>query len=342
MRMKTLTRNAEYCAGNARLRKRCGFTLVELLTVITIIGMLGAISITTVRGAVQSARETQTRTTVAKIDNVLTGIYEKYQYRRVEIPNVIGGRKPNVMERAYMRVLTLRALLRCDMPCTRQELVATPFYYDGHPDNYVFTPLQEAYNREVTIALNNGAAPSLPNINAELLYLVVMNADPEARAVFSEREVADTDNNGLFEFVDGWGNPIRWMRWAPGLVDSDRQPACYAGVVTISDPNTNRVAREDVDPFDPLEVIQRAYDVDVTGDIAPPEQPGWFLVPYVYSVGPDGEAGLVTPEDIEAEADNASFMNDPFTYSRNNPNATAGSPDGPFYKDNIDNHTLVR
>ena len=80
--------------------------------------------------------------------------------------------------------------------------------------------------------------------------------------------------------------------------------------------------------------------MDVTGDISPPEQPGWFLVPYVYSVGPDGEAGLIMPEDIEAS--DASFMDDPFTYSRNNPNATAGSPDGPFYKDNIDNHTLVR
>ncbi|MGN1063926.1 MAG: hypothetical protein ACI4QC_00815, partial [Thermoguttaceae bacterium] len=219
-----------------------------------------------------------------------------------------------------------------------QELDTKSFFNKDLNNDY--TPLQNVYRREVTLAVNNGADSALPNINAELLYLVVMNADPEARAAFSEREVADTDNNGLFEFVDGWGNPIRWMRWAPGLVDSDRQPACYAGAVTISNPNTNRVAREDADPFDPLEVIQRAYDVDVTGDIAPPEQPGWFLVPYVYSVGPDGEAGLIMPEVIEA--DNASFMNDPFTYSRNNPNATAGSPDGPFYKDNIDNHTLVR
>ena len=334
MRMKTLTRNAEYGADVARLRKRYGFTLVELLTVITIIGMLGAISITTVRGAVQSARETQTRTTVAKIDNVLTGIYEKYQYRRVEIDNL----ERSARQRAYLRTRTLRDLLRCDMPCTYLELdTESDFNKDSNND---YTPLQNVYRREVTLAVNNGADPALPNINAELLYLVVMNADPEARAAFSEREIADTDNNGLFEFVDGWGNPIRWMRWAPGLVDSDRQPACYAGVVTISDPNTNRVAREDADPFDPLSIIQLAYDTDVTEATLPAEQPGWFLVPYVYSVGHDGEAGLIMPEDIEA--DNASFMNDPFTYSRNNPNATAGSPDGPFYKDNIDNHTLVR
>ena len=334
MRMKTLTRNAEYGADVARLRKRYGFTLVELLTVITIIGMLGAISITTVRGAVQSARETQTRTTVAKIDNVLTGIYEKYQYRRVEIDNL----ERSARQRAYLRTLTLRDLLRCDMPCTRQELDAQSLLNKDSRNN--FTPLQNVYRREVTLAVNNGADPALPNINAELLYLVVMNADPEARAAFSEREVADTDNNGLFEFVDGWGNPIRWMRWAPGLVNSDRQPGCYTGVMTATSiPTGSLVSKEDADPFDPLGVIQIAYTSET---VVPPEQPGWFLVPYVYSVGPDGEAGLITPEDIEAEADNASFMNDPFTYSRNNPNATAGSPDGPFYKDNIDNHTLVR
>ena len=217
MRMKTLTRNAEYGADVARLRKRYGFTLVELLTVITIIGMLGAISITTVRGAVQTARETQTRTTVAKIDNVLTGIYEKYQYRRVEIENS----RMSTMMRAYLRTRTIRELLRCDMPCTRQELDTRPVLNKDSNNDY--TPLQDVYNREVTIAINNGANPSLPNLNAELLYLVVMNADPEARAAFSEREVADTDNNGLFEFVDGWGNPIRWMRSAPMVSRGSRR-----------------------------------------------------------------------------------------------------------------------
>ncbi|MDO5566992.1 MAG: hypothetical protein Q4G59_10085, partial [Planctomycetia bacterium] len=30
------------------------------------------------------------------------------------------------------------------------------------------------------------------------------------------------NNNGLFEFVDGWGRPIYWLRWAPGIGSTDR------------------------------------------------------------------------------------------------------------------------
>lgn len=303
-----------------RLRKRYGFTLVELLTVITIMGMLGAISITTVRGAVQSAKETQTRTTVAKIDSVLTGIYEKYQYRRLE------SQGSTIKERALSRLLKTRDLLRCDLPCTYDEVdVKSTLNRDQLSD---YTPLQQVYRREIGIAASAGAT-DFPNINAELLYLVVMNADPEARATFSDREIADTDNNGLYEFVDGWGNPIKWMRWAPGLLMSDRQPLCYRDDALVE--------KFDADPFDPLEVVQRCWDDGQfsTGDI----RPGWFLVPYVYSAGPDGEYGLVTPEVF---GDDPSDMNDPFTYSRYNPDSTAGSPDGLKYKDNIDNHTLVR
>ncbi len=300
---------------------RRGFTLIELLTVIAIIGMLGAISITTVRSAIQSAKETQTRTTVAKIDSVITGIYEKYQYRRLDV----SGSNPKQL--ALNRVYKIRDLLRCDLPCAQQEVVANSLYNaDGAND---CTPLQSVYRNAL-----NGIDASRPgafdNVNAELLYLVVMNADPEARSTFSDREVDDTNNNGLMEFVDGWGKPIRWMRWAPGLLLSDRQPPCYGG--------DDVVLPEDADPFDPLEAVQNSID---DGDFTSDERgAGWFLVPYVYSAGSDGEYGLVDSAEVFGGV--GDDINDPFTYSRSNPDATAGSPAKSGYKDNIDNHTLIR
>ena len=315
-----------------RPRMRSGFTLIELLTVIAIIGMLGAISITTVRGAIQSAKETQTRTTVAKIDSAVTGIYEKYQYRRLDVPGA------DFKTRALNRVDAIRELLRCDMPCTYEDVnTAAVFNQSGSLPN---TPLQDVYQREILMAMNRTGVSdpdAFVNLNAELLYLVVTNADPEARSMFSDREVADTDNNGLMEFIDGWGRPIRWMRWAPGLLYSDRQPVCYVDYAEV-DP-------EDADPFDPLNVI---WNANADGVLDPDvKSPGWFLVPYVYSAGPDGEYGLVTPEVFPN-------INDPFTYSRLNSANTAGSP-APLlddagnvvgadssYKDNIDNHTLIR
>lgn len=282
---------------------RSAFTLIELLVTISIIATLGAISITTVRSSIETAREAQTETTIAKIDSVLTSIYERYQYLRLDmsdLPNNLPGE-----ERARQRIYRMRDLLRCDLPCTTNEL-GTASQLDG-----TFTPLQDAYRLAVA---NSGGFGD--NYNAELLYLVVTNGDPESRAGFSDRDVADTDGNGLLEFVDGWGRPICWMRWAPGLESSDRQP-----VLPLDPAN----AELDADPFDPLNVSD-----------------GWFLVPYVFSAGPDGEYGLTAPTAVDVAA-----MNNPFDVNSNLDDANnaffPGEPDGSkTHKDNIDNHTLVR
>lgn len=323
---------------------------------IAIIGMLGAISITTVRASIQSAKETQTRTTIAKIDNVLTACYEKYQYRRVDLkdavhpstgPDLDNRRLSSPEVRARARLLMLRDILRCDFPCTPWEL--------GEPRAYKFastgptTPLQNALiltaggslssfdftdenYPDNTFPTKNGGYPHIAN--AELLYLVVMNADPESRASFSEREIADVDGNGLYEFVDGWGKPICWMRWAPGLESSDRQP--------IEADMIDKLAADgyldsgDADPFDPMNVGVDPVNPDnlLIRSNEDEVERGWFLVPYVFSAGPDGKYGLTMPSVM----DNAKAMNDPFKGTSLN----VGVPYARTHKDNIDNHTLVR
>lgn len=334
--------------------RRSGFTLVELLTVIAIIGMLSAISITTVRASIQSAKETQTRTTIAKIDNVLTACYEKYQYRRVDLDSLLSrtginnqySNSPRV--RASYRLQIMRDLLRCDFPCTPDELDQQSNY--NYSSSSVYTPLQNA----IRMAANGNLSPKdftdeeypensfptehggYPHIaNAELLYLVVMNADPEARATFSDREVGDVDGNGLYEFHDGWGKPICWMRWAPGLESSDRQPleedmldVLGAGGVIDS---------IDRDPFDPLNVgvsngSSTAY--------------GWFLVPYIFSAGPDEKYGVIMPNPTTVAEMNNPFVDPQLDNGLSYQDyADKYNLSGRFtktHKDNIDNHTLVR
>ena len=50
--------------------------------------------------------------------------------------------------------------------------------------------------------------------------LVIMNAtgDGEARTLFSKQDIGDVDEDGAPEFIDGWGNPIGWIRWPAGVV----------------------------------------------------------------------------------------------------------------------------
>ena len=78
--------------------------------------------------------------------------------------------------------------------------------------------------------------------------------NPEALESFHSSEIGDFDKNGLLEFHDAWGTPIRFFRWGPAFADSDKQ---------AFDGNPD-------DPFDTREV---------------PE--GWFLYPLIVSAGPD-------------------------------------------------------
>jgi prepilin-type N-terminal cleavage/methylation domain-containing protein len=59
--------------------------------------------------------------------------------------------------------------------------------------------------------------------SAELLHFALTRLEQfgipaTATDDFQANEVADTDNDGLPEFVDGWGNPVRFYRWPTRLV----------------------------------------------------------------------------------------------------------------------------
>jgi len=345
----------------ARQFARAGFTLIELLTVIAIIGILGAISVSTVRAAIESARATQTRTTIAKVDSVLTSIYEKYQYRRVDVSDYGLPQNAVATDKAWARLQVMRDLLRCDLPRCESE-VRTKSQFNGGTSGY--TPLQESYLFAIRTIHDVKTAPTevelkreFDDLNPELLYLILTNAAPECRSTFSDRELADTDGDGLLEIVDGWGKPIRWLRWAPCLPRSDRQPILRVDengdtvLPSATDDGSDYYEeiyrdRSNADPFDPLSVLAWRRE-NVSGATL---RPGWFLVPYVYSAGSDGAYGIAPdPYDKDRNDDifnDVNVMNDPFTCLDKGSDYWLGAPreiEGVnAYKDNIDNHTLIR
>lgn len=81
--------------------------------------------------------------------------------------------------------------------------------------------------------------------SAEMLYFaLIASGSFGSSAVDSDRftnlEVADTDNDGLPEFIDSWGNPLRFYRWPTRLMDPFA-PVPFAPVLT--------------DPDDPTDVV---------------------------------------------------------------------------------------
>jgi hypothetical protein len=103
-----------------------------------------------------------------------------------------------------------------------------------------------------------------PYSDAECLWATVMRAgfaDPAIIENFREDEFGDKDRNGAREFIDGWGNPIRFLRWAPAFV-SRYQPAGAAMSHDAFDPGGR----------DPVAMTT--------------------LFPLIFSCGPDGEPAI--------------------------------------------------
>ena len=110
---------------------------------------------------------------------------------------------------------------------------------------------------------------------------------------FNESEIGDTDGDGMKEILDAWGNPIEFLRWAPGLRSLIQDGDTALG-----------------DPFNP----QRAHNI---------YHPNTFpLHPYVYSAGPDGAYDTVpdwVKKEEEEEEDDSLRLHYSTTTPKNNP-----------------------
>lgn len=121
---------------------------------------------------------------------------------------------------------------------------------------------------------------------AELLYQIVAMTNyngSNGLEFFRPTEIGDLDNDGLPEFLDGWGRPIRWLRWPAGygyvdkaalgndqyLIDSSRPPDSALNDQSVAD------------PLDPLRTDWRWSFTNFS-------QKPWMLVPLIVSAGPDG------------------------------------------------------
>ena len=287
-------------AGPAATRRRA-FTLVEMLVVIVIILMLAGIVLVAVRGAEESARETRSQATIAKLDNIIRTIYESYHTRRVPIDT--SGMHP--LAAAQTRLAVIRDLMRMEMPERRTDITTDPLFGEPEPS------LHRAYRARLIAA--NG--PMANNGPAECLYMIVCLAGEEdARSQFSSDEVGDTDGNGLPEFLDGWGRPIFFLRWAPGFNDSNRQWNVFAAA------DRTAADQQDHDPFDTRRVESAT---------AAPPRPAWRLEPLIYSAGRDGQYG-VGVDDVSGVY---VWGNDTYTRAY-----LMGTPTGDTLFDNIHNH----
>ncbi|NLE38291.1 MAG: type II secretion system protein, partial [Pirellulaceae bacterium] len=238
-----------------------GFTLIDLLVAVTIIAILATIGLGALNSARESARVAKTQATVTKLHYLIMNKYDSYRTRRLPINTV--GMNPNVAARA--RLNAVRDLMRMEMPDRFTDITDGPLTGITQPS------LSLRYRRIVAAA--TGATDE--HGAAECLYLIV-SAIPGAMEQFHSNEIADVDNDGLPEFIDAWGNPIRFIRWPAGFYahaehdfHGDSELQFGPDPLPCGDPNP----KYQPDPFDPTK--------QAPGDFA--------LFPLVYSAGPDEE-----------------------------------------------------
>ena len=286
---------------------RSAFTLVELLITILILAILGTALLGASRVAMEGARASRTKSTIAKLNTLMMERYESYQTRRVDFNASIQSsinampttnpqqRRAKGKAVAVARLKALRELMKLEMPDRWSDVLLAPVP-DNNPlgkINRAFNPtppafspsflqnrpaLSNAYLRRLKSAatIKNDGIILRQHQGAECFYMFIMLAtgDGEARELFSQQDIGDVDGDGAPEFLDGCKQPIEFLRWPAGFV-SDLQ-----SVVVIDDTTTpkKRAGNPDVDhdPFDPFRVDSRAYR----------------LVPLIYSAGPDGDLDI--------------------------------------------------
>jgi prepilin-type N-terminal cleavage/methylation domain-containing protein len=251
---------SNYSSSFGRREKRDAFTLVELMVVLVIVAMLASLTLAGLGGVRQRAKADKTRSTIRKIDSLITPHYESYLTRRVVATNtspmvcvgtgtfVSGGSAVSLAtgtsSGAINRLWALRLAMVLEMPDQWAD-VMTPGSSPAIPRDSVTAPVRRYARYKFQLS------PSGTFQSAECLAMIVMRGgvDPDATATFRADEIGDVDKDGAPEFKDGWGSPIAFIRW----------PAGYGSPTTL-------------DPFDPMRVSN-------------PSSPN--LTPLIYSPGPD-------------------------------------------------------
>jgi prepilin-type N-terminal cleavage/methylation domain-containing protein len=283
------------------IRHSRGFTVIELMIVMLILSLLVAMSLSAFSAAVNQARISRTKVIIAKLDQLVMDRWESYRTRPIPLRAAAGA---NVRTSALNRLNALRDIMRMELPHCQEDVNEIP------TASVTRTAINRGYQRKL-----GSVTWSEQWEEAECLYLIIASMrDQEKSALdfFTSDEIGDIDDDGVPEIHDAWGQPIQFLRWAPGYRSDAANPALSPQELGIPD------------GFDLLKADARHNDTDSNTD------PPFDLKPLIYSFGPDkATTGLQL-------SDGNTLLNDPYKKITGNYIGTILTPNE--VADNITNH----
>lgn len=275
------------------IASRLGMTLVELLATLVVLSILASLTLSGLLVARARAKEARSISTIRKLSEVILPYYEQYETRRpVLLQTITAALLASPQGRANYataKQIALRRLMTLELPERINDVSVTTAGagsmtwtggVGGVPVSLTeIPPVARRYQSLITADTSRIGLWDA----GELLHLIVTRgpvADPDIIAHFRDDEIADSDRDGLPEFVDGWGRGINFKRWPIGFAS----------------------------PVQPIDGTSRNID----GLVSPN---GHRMVPMIYSAGNDGQFAIEEMPSLQYAT--AGLAYDPFAYNTN-------------------------
>lgn len=141
------------------MKNRCGFTVIELLMVISILGILSALALVALQGVRNDARVARTRSVISRVRDLLQEKLDAITARPMPFgferdfrdapPNgLLSSAAPNAIQRQHIFKRTICEWVRAEMPTEQEYLGTTLVDYpslESQQPNLAVLPNQPAY-----------------------------------------------------------------------------------------------------------------------------------------------------------------------------------------------------
>lgn len=356
-------------------KSHAGFTLIELLVVLLVIAILAGLSFAVLGRTGTTARISATRTTLQQLDSLISERLEAFrrhdfrnQANLLKLAYDAAGNTPSVVPFQAAERMVRKNAYRATFPSRFEDL----FGFDGMDGDAAGSFSRDAGTRQVTLSdfanygdpgsddaplaalirnLIDNPQPGVgsffnPDVHdpdtesSELLYLALTRGTTYGAPLDSldgidADRLQDTDEDGLIEILDDWGNPIRFYNWPTSLMRAGADGEVFdrsAAAALVFDapavppvPNgnamfwtettdyTHPLKQDPDDPFGELPIFFSSYDLDfgsgastmmpfgqtdpadITTDAQFYHGNNIWHAPLLVSAGPNAELGLGEP-----------------------------------------------